>query len=333
VLRTEEDPFLRADGRTHWLRWEVRPWHGADGQIGGIMIFSEDITDRKQAEDALRESEARHRAIIDTAVDAIVVIDGSARIESVNPATQGIFGYAPGDLVGQNVNILMPEEIAAAHDGYVEAYKRTGVRKIIGIGRELEGRRKDGSKFPLELSVAEWRDALRGRHFVGIMRDLTERNQAQKMLAQAQRQEAVGQLAGGIAHDFNNLLAAITGNLELAEQFVHERKPREWLRGALQAVERGKFFNQRLLSLARKRELKPEYLVANWRIPEMVTLLARTLGEHIELATDLAPGLWPTLADPGEIDSAVLNLAVNARDAMPEAGSRKPEAYSSRLAM
>jgi PAS domain S-box-containing protein len=444
VLRCEEEPFLRADGHKQWFRWEARPWEDGAGKMGGIVIFSEDITerkhaeieirkfvaladsstefisirdmnfmpsyvneagrrmvgldqieqckdtpfkefffpedqdlitdqfiprvlrdgraeveirfrhfktgeplwmmcnvfrmtdedgqpiglanvarnitDRKRAEDALRESEARYRAIVDTAADSIIVIDDTARVQSVNLATQDIFGYAPDEVIGRNVNILMPEEVAAAHDGYIDAYKRTGVRKIIGIGREVEGRSKDGAKFPVDLSVAEWRDAQGRRFFTGIMRDITERSQAQKMLAQAQRLEAVGQLAGGIAHDVNNLLAALTGNLELAERIIRDDKARRWIRAALEAVEVGKSFNQRLLSLAGQRELAPVHLVLNCRVPGMATLLTRTLGEHIELTTDLAPDLWATHADPGEIDSAILNLAVNARDAMGEGG-------------
>ena len=230
----------------------------ASGEIGVLArAFACMIGQVEEKTSALCESEARHRAIIDTALDAMVVIDESARIQSVNPATQRIFGFAPDELVGRNVNILMSEEVGAAHDGYIEDYKRTGVRNIIGIGREVEGRRKDGSEFPLDLSVAEWRNAQGRRFFTGILRDITERNQAQKMLAQAQRLEAVGQLAGGIAHDFNNLLAAITGNLELAERVIRDEKARQWIRAALEAVEMGKSFNQRLLSLARKRELEP----------------------------------------------------------------------------
>ena len=294
---------------------------GAAGEIGALVrAFTRMTAQVEEKTAALCESEARHRAIVDTAVDAMIVIDEDASIQSVNPATQAAFGYAPDEVVGRNVNILMPEEVAAAHDGYVEAYKRTGVRKIIGIGREVEGRRKDGSKFPLDLSVAEWRDAQGRRFFTGIMRDITERKRSEKMLAQAQRLEAVGQLAGGIAHDSNNLLAAITGNLELAERVIRDEAARQWIRRALEAVHSGKSFNQRLLSLAHERKIEPRHLIVNSRVQVTAALLARTLGEHIELTTDLAPDLWATFVDPGEIDSAILNLAVNARDAMPEGG-------------
>jgi CheY-like chemotaxis protein len=132
--------------------------------------------------------------------------------------------------------------------------------------------------------------------------------------------EAVGQLAGGIAHDFNNLLAVITGNLELAEGRTGDNEVRNTIRKALNAVEAGAQFNRRLLALARRRELRPVRLVLNRRVEETTQLLRRTLGEHIAISMDLAPDLWPTYADSGEIDSALLNLAVNARDAMPKGG-------------
>ena len=269
---------------------------GAGGEIGVLArAFTSMTAQVAEKTTALRESEAGQRAIVDTAVDAIVVIDESGTMQSANPATQRTFGYAPEEVIGRNVKVLMPEEVAAAHDGYLEAYKRTGVRKIIGIGREVVGRRKDGSQFPLDLSVAEWCDAEGKFFFVGIMRDITERKQTQEMLAQAQRLEAVGQLAGGVAHDFNNLLAAITGNLELAERSIEAEKPRRWVRAALEAVEMGKSFNQRLLSLAHKRKREPRHLIVNNRIQVMAALLARSLRENIELTTDLAPDLWPTL--------------------------------------
>jgi PAS domain S-box-containing protein len=295
---------------------------GAGGEIGVLArAFASMTAQVEEKTAALRESKARHRAIVDTAWDAIVVIDELGTIQSANPAIRTTFGFAPEEVIGRNVKILMPAEVAAAHDGYLEAYKRTGTRKVIGIRREVEGRRKDGSQFPLDLSVAEWRDAEGRLFFVGNMRDITERKQTQEMLAQASRLEAVGQLAGGVAHDFNNLLAAITGNLELAERSIDTEKPRRWIRAALGAVEMGKSFNQRLLSLALKRKREPRHLVVNKRIQAMDALLARSLRENIELTTALAPDLWPTLADPGEIDSALLNLAINARDAMPGGGA------------
>ena len=153
------------------------------------------------------------------------------------------------------------------------------------------------------------------------MRDLTERKRSEEALANARRLEAVGQLAGGVAHDFNNLLHVISGNLEIAQDFIEDDTTRSFLERARNAAEKGSALNGRLLSLARKRALKLERLDLNDRVQEIAKLLASTVGEHISVTTDLATGLWMTLADSGEIDSAILNLAANARDAMPGGGN------------
>ena len=187
--------------------------------------------------------------------------------------------------------------------------------------RQIEGRRKDGSMVPVDIAVAEWRDGEGRRFFTGILRDLTERKRNEEALANARRLEAVGQLAGGVAHDFNNLLHVISGNLEIAQDFIEDETTRSFLERARNAAEKGSALNGRLLSLARKRTLKLERLDLNDRVQEIAKLLASTVGEHIAVTADLATGLWMTLANSGEIDSAILNLAANARDAMPGGGN------------
>ena len=166
---------------------------------------------------------AKLRGILKSAVTAIITIDDRGMIESVNPATERLFGYGAAELVGQNVKVLMPEPYRAEHDGYIANYLGTGIKKIIGIGREVSGRRKDGTTFPLHLSVSEF-EADGRRYFTGMIHDISDRKhveealrESERRLAQAQKMEAVGQLTGGIAHDFNNLLLVITGNLELLE--------------------------------------------------------------------------------------------------------------------
>jgi PAS domain S-box-containing protein len=285
------------------------------------------MTNQDRGAETVEARLAKLEAILTTAVAAIVTIDRFGSIDSINPATTKLFGYSADELLGQNVKILMPEPFAREHDGYISAYLRSGVKKIIGIGREVTGRRKDGSTFPIHLAVSEF-EANGDRHFAGIITDLSERHAAEAALAdsqdrllQAQKLEAVGQLAGGIAHDFNNLLTVIVGNQELLEMRLSDEKDLALLRRAHEAAEKGGRLTERLLTFARRRQLQPTRLSLNDQISDMSELLRRSLGENIKLTTNLAPLIGSVRADPSEFENAILNLVINARDAMPNGGS------------
>ena len=168
-----------------------------------------DITDRKAAELAQRESELRLRSILDTVPDAIVVIDAQGVIQSFSPAAERLFRYDSAEVIGRNVNILMPSPYREAHDGYIERYLRTGERRIIGIGRVVTGQRKNGETFPMELQVGEFASAGH-RYFTGFVRDLTERQEAERRiqdlqgeLLHASRLSVMGQMASTMAHELN----------------------------------------------------------------------------------------------------------------------------------
>ncbi len=301
-------------GETFIGSYNYAPIRDSGGDIAGAVVTARDVTDKKRAMYRLRESEARLSSIIDTAADSIIVLDEKGTIQSVNPATLGILGYSAEDLIGKNISVLMPPNMQTEHDSYLARFSGRSTLK------EIEARRKNGSTIPLDLAVAEWRDGEGRRFFTGILRDLSERKHNEEVLANARRLEAVGQLAGGVAHDFNNLLAVIAGNLELAEDRIADETTRDLIKRALDAAEKGSGLNRRLLSLARKRMLKPQRLTLNSRVEETAKLLTSIVGEHIAVITNLAPDPWVTVADPGEIDSAILNIAANARDAMPNGG-------------
>ena len=381
-------------------------------------------------------------ASLRTAVDAIITINEFGTIESVNPAAATQFGYQRDELLGQNISLLAPEPHRSKHDGYLRHYLTTGEKKIIGIGRDVEGRHKDGHRFPIHLSVSEFHAggklyftgiihnltarrrienelvqqralfqsifnhipdamvltnedgvvslcnpalskifgyqsdeivgksmsllynnedefahhcaALSGdaqdvqtdpvrftlRHktgrlfpaelvcspvhdstggrlgFLGLIRDVTEEEKREASLRQSQRMEVVGQLTGGIAHDFNNLLTVITGNHELLEMRLSDEKNRNLLRRSNDAAQMGVRLIGRLLAFSRRSQLAPAVVDLNDLVRGTLEVLRRTLGENIELISRLAPDLWQTRADPSEIENAVLNLAINARDAM-----------------
>lgn len=176
---------IRPDGSSNWVSATVSLVRDGRGEPDFFVSVVKDITDRKHAEAQLLSGEAQYRAIYDSAVEAIAVIDAAGYIQSVNPAATRVFGYEAEEMIGRNVKMLMPGAMAHAHDGFLDRYRQTGKRAIIGIGREVEGLRKDGTVFPLDLSVAEWRSGGE-TFFTGTMRDITERKLAQQALAQGE---------------------------------------------------------------------------------------------------------------------------------------------------
>lgn len=261
----------------------------------------------------------RFRIVTETMVDGLIVIDGLGAVLYVNSAFETLFGYTAGEIVGRNVRMLMPSPYAEAHDGYLARHRETRVKRIIGRGRELTGLRKDGRRFPMYLSVGE--TAHRGdTFFVGVIYDLSEKRRAEEMLLHHQKLDAIGQLSGGVAHDFNNILAVISGNLEMLE--THDLPPaaRRAVARAQDAAGRAARITHRLLAFARRQPLSPQRLDLNQVLTDLSEMLHRSLGETIDLVMRLAPDLGPVEADIDQFETAILNLAVNARDAMPAGG-------------
>ncbi len=263
--------------------------------------------------------EASLQAILSSAVDAIIIIRHDGIIETVNEAAAALFQYDIEEFLGQNVKFLMPDTHRTHHDGYLHNYNTTGHRKIIGIGREVEGQRKDGSIFPMHLSVGEFIDS-GTKYFTGIIHNLSLRKDAEQALLQAQKMDAIGQLTGGVAHDFNNLLTVIVGNLELIEMQMGAFEHADLLKEALEAADLGARLTERLLAFARRSPLAPHVVELNGLVGGLTDMLQRTLGATIELRTFLSPDPWAVRVDPTQFESAIVNLAVNARDAMPNGG-------------
>jgi PAS domain S-box-containing protein len=291
-----------------------------DGQPVFVGIIH-DPTERDRQQHAGRDASARLRAVVDTAVDGVMLIDSAGSLQMFNPACERLFGYAAAEVIGRNVKMLMPSPYAEHHDQYLANYVKTREAKIIGIGREVVGRRKDGSTFPMHLSVGEARQDGES-NFVGIIHDLTERKRTEEQLVQAQKMESVGQLSGGIAHDFNNLLTVIIGNSEMLKEKLRARPDLAQICDSIMgAGERGAELTRRLLAFSRRQTLKPKVIDCNALVEGLRVLLRRTLREDVEIRTTLEPNLIPAFADLAQLESAVLNLALNAQDAMPHGGT------------
>ena len=457
---------VRAAGKKRWFSVRMTAFEG--GGPARLVVAREDVTERRQAEEALRQSMNRIQLVLDSAVDGIITIDETGVISSVNPAGEEMFGYASSELIGQNVSMLMPSPDREGHDGYLRHYRETGRKKIIGIGRDVIGQRRDGSTFPLDLAVSEVfiggertfmgtlrdvterkviEEALRNerdfaeslvetaqvivlvldkearivrfnRHFeeisgyrleevrgqdwfesflpprdrprirqvferaladsptvgnvnpivtqageerqiewhsktlcdadgeiTGVLatgHDITERLELEEQFRQAQKLEAVGRLAGGVAHDFNTLLGSILGYGEMLLDRLDTddglRRPVEQIR---RGAERGAALTRQLLAFSRRQVLKPEVLDLRSVMAEMDDMLCRLIGADFDLEHRHDPELAPVKVDAGQIQQVIMNLVVNACDAMAGGGKirvvtenvRVDEAHADRAAV
>ena len=293
----------RADGEVRYCWAQVHCEHGRDGSVEALFGICQDITDLKRAEITARENAERYRGLVDTLPDGVFLVCGEALLFANEPAKQ-LIGHALSDREGRVGGEAL--RLAALAPGY---------------SHQTRLHRPDGDEVEVEILTSAVQ--YRGTPAVQVlMRDVTERNELARRMQQAQRLDAVGQLTGGMAHDFNNLLAIVMGNAELLREMIDGDAERvELVDEVLGAARRGSELVRRLLAFARKQQLQPTAVDLNERLHETVALLRRTLGEQIRIETRLTSGLWPALVDPAQVDDAVLNLAINARDAMPGGGT------------
>ena len=282
-------------------------------------------------------------ALLEAAPDAMVCVATNGQIVLVNEQLEQLFGYPPRELLGQPVEILVPEDARAFHAQHRDGYAANPRKRPMGAGLQLAGRRRDGTTFPAEISLSTLRtsqdmlltaairdisDRLAAQAEAEKLRAEAERGRLEAQLNQAQRLESLGQLAGGVAHDFNNLLGVITNCADFAREetgrdprHISWQEVRRDLDEIHAAAGRGAGLTRQLLAFARRDVIRPRVLSINDLVTEINQLLHRTLGEHIQLTTNLAGDLSPVLADPGQIEQILVNLAVNARDAMPTGGT------------
>ena len=290
----------------------------AGGEIA-VLQHNADVTALKRAQAELAEREAHLESILSTVPEAMIVIDERGLISSFSAGASALFGYRPDEVIGRNVKMLMPQPYRAEHDFYLTNYLRTGEARIIGYGRLVQGVAKDGRVFPVELSVGEAKANGR-RVFTGFIRDLTSRQKMEQELRQSQKMEAVGQLTGGVAHDFNNILTVIIANIELLDPMLADSDQRELAREAWGAAQDGAKLAAQLLAFARRQPLNPKPTDVGRHVGGYAELLRRTVGEAIELRISMPAETHLAVVDGAQLQNAVLNLAINARDAMPRGG-------------
>lgn len=260
-------------------------------------------------------------AVMNSAVTSIITIDDTGTVTSFNPAAEKLFGYRSEEVISKNVSMLMPEPYRGAHDDYIAGYRAGGGPKVIGRSRAATGRRRDGSVFPIELSVGEmWSGG--DRYFVGFVTDLTERMRIESELQHAQRMEALGRLTGGVAHEFNNQLLAIGGFARLLQRASAEgERERTWIENIVTATEQASAFTDRLLVFGRKQGVAPKVLGIGRAMQDARVLLRPMVDGAVVLRCELDDERARVRVDPGAFSQALLNLAINACDAMPDGGT------------
>ncbi len=312
IGRTAELAGLRKDGTEFPAELSLSSWETPEGRFFTGMI--RDVTQRKRA----AESQARLAMAVEQAAEAVMITDANATILYANPAFEKITGYTREEVIGQNPRIL---KSGKQDDAFYKQMWDTLARGRVWAGR-LVNRRKDGTLFEEEATISPVRDAA-GQivNYVGVKRDISNETRLEQQLLQAQKMEAVGRLAGGVAHDFNNLLGVIAGYGEIVYRGLAEQDPVKGKVGEiLKAADRAASLTRQLLAFSRKQVLQPKILDLNAVVADMEKMLRRLIGEDVDLETRLAPRLGSVQADQGQIEQVLMNLAVNARDAMPDGG-------------
>jgi PAS domain S-box-containing protein len=317
ITRAFDARFIHKDGRAVTLSF-MGSW---SEPVRRHFFIGRDMTESRLAQETLLESEQLAHGIIDTALDAFVQTDQNAIILDWNSQAAKMFGWSRQDALGKNVIDLI---IAEAERGELKAglgrFQASGHPQLDGRRREVTALQRDGREFSAEMSVTALKRR-EGTVFNAFYRDLTDKVAAEDRIRQAEKMEAIGQLTGGIAHDFNNILTVITGTIEiLAEAVAKEPQLAAITRMIDEAASRGADLTQHLLAFARKQPLQPRETDLNTLIIDTSKLLRPTLGAQIEIASVFEDEACLAMVDPNQLATAILNLAINARDAMPSGG-------------
>jgi len=328
VMRDIEIERRRKDGTRARIRYSAAPLHAPSGDIRGVITLSEDIGERREALTVLKEQEARLRAVLETVPDAIIVIDARGAIQSFSSAAERQFGYNADEVIGRNVNMLMPSPYREEHDEYIGHYQKTRERRIIGIGREVFGQRKDGSIFPMYLSVGEGK--LEGESlFVGIIHDITEQQakewqlrELQDELLQVSRISGMGQMASSLAHELNQPLTAVSSLMQAARRMLEVGDPaaigraRDAVEKANQQVLRAGEIIRRLREFASRGDTEKAFVPVDVMVNEALALarISNKFGAtKVDVRLDDASAV---IADKVQVQQVILNLVRNSLEAM-----------------
>ncbi|MEP6838793.1 MAG: PAS domain S-box protein [Bradyrhizobium sp.] len=306
---------------TAYISATARPLRDEGGAVSGAVVVFRNVTEQKRAYQALIDSEQMAQSIIDSALDAFVQTDENCVVLDWSPHAEALMGWTRAEAVGVSVDeLVFPPSQRVQHRRWVEQFLNEANGDTRGGRYETPLLHKTGREFFAEVSLTALR---RGERFIinAFVRDITAKRAAEEQLFQAQKMESVGQLTGGIAHDFNNMLTVITGTIEILAEGVKDNPALTAIARMIDdAADRAAQLTANLLAFARKQPLRPLETDVNALVEEVVQLLVPTLGRQVEIETAFGDLGWPALVDRSQLSSALVNLAINARDAMPDGG-------------
>ncbi|MFQ5706344.1 MAG: PAS domain S-box protein [bacterium] len=324
-----DNPVLTKSGEERFISWHNTVLRDLSEIPTGTLSSGLDITERLQAEKVIHESEARLRAILDTAVEGIITIDKQGIVQSFNKGAEQIFGYRADEMVGKNVSLIIPAPHHDKHDSYIMNYLETGVKRIIGIGREITGMRKDGTLFPLAIAVSEVKLGDRSL-FTGILHDITEQKILEKQVVRAERLAMIGKMAAKVAHEVRNPLSSISLNAELLEdeleryESVDAREAKSLLNSMIREIDRVTSLTDEYLQYSRL----PESLLVKRNFQQLINEIEAFLGnelkqKNIELQLNGTNQPLELRFDRTQFRRVLLNIIRNAIEAMPDGGQLK----------
>jgi len=290
-----------------------------ESYLEGVII---DVTEQKLAAKSLSLQEKEQELILDTMIDAVISINIDGKILSVNHAAADIFGYSENELLEMTVEALMTEDNAEYHTSYIKNYVSTGKSRVMGVGREIKGVKKDGTVFPLRISIAELpKNEDEEVRYIGVCHDITMEKLQEEQIRRTQKMDALGKLTGGIAHDFNNTLGVILGYSQLLDTTLKtDSQEYQYVEEILKAGERAKSLTSKLLTFSRKKESSKKVIDINEIVQGEKGVLEKTLTVKIKLFLQLTNNLYPVRVDESFLVDAILNMSINSMHAMPDVG-------------